>query len=77
MTNDFKLNAGLKIPAVKGFTDAMKAAIPVLDDLDIKVLETVWASPLASEASFEIEVTLPQFRPVSSWLSSWLDSRSR
>jgi hypothetical protein len=58
MTNDFKLNAGLKIPAVKGFTDAMKAAVPVLEDLDIKVLETVWASPLSSEATFEIEVTI-------------------
>jgi hypothetical protein len=58
MTNDFKLNAGLKIPAVKGFTDAMKAAIPVLEDLDISVLETVWASPMASEASFEIDVTI-------------------
>jgi hypothetical protein len=58
MTNDFKLNAGLKIPAVKGFTKAMKAAVPILDDLDIKVLETVWSSPLSSETSFEIEVTL-------------------
>jgi hypothetical protein len=61
MTNDWQITAGLDFPAAKVFEKSLKALIPILDDLDLKIVSQIYPSvgpTLYAKYQFSIEAVL-------------------